>query len=418
MMQPQMDMGAPVPSDPMDANAAMQSPQPAMEPQGGGLAGALGLSPDALRRAMVSLAGGLSTVKSGTTAGEAIAQSLGGSFGGANKFDDSQDKRRVEALDRAIKMQEGDRLQEYRKGTLGISQQNADTSRLNSESGNFNWLPGTGMDADGKPTSGMYRVNRKDGSQEFQPGASVGSRTGIGGGRESVFKEKLRVGEAIHGVGSKEAADYAAGNRKLSDGDIAKYADRGARSELNGDYQMQKNLKDPEARRQWIENRAREIATGVKDLSNSLSPQPAAPAAPAGTSPRSAAPGKVPEISFKGQGTQVAPYQPMSKDDYDQIETGTYYMDPSTGKTKIKGGGKVSDAGGADTLQGNSGDDTLEDGPPNNAMLRTRASINTGAARENADSNRRWDSYQDLKTRARMGRNPNEMLPDGTWPAR
>lgn len=49
----------------------------------------------------------------------------------------------------------------------------------------------------------------------------------------------------------------------------------------------------------------------------------AASAAPASSSKKA---GKPDEISFNGDGTQAAPYEPRTKDDYDQIESGSYYV--------------------------------------------------------------------------------------------
>ena len=42
------------------------------------------------------------------------------------------------------------------------------------------------------------------------------------------------------------------------------------------------------------------------------------------------------EISMQGDGTQSSPYAPNSKDDYDGIESGTYYIHPGTGKVMLK----------------------------------------------------------------------------------
>lgn len=48
----------------------------------------------------------------------------------------------------------------------------------------------------------------------------------------------------------------------------------------------------------------------------------------------SAAPGS--EISMQGDGTQGNAYAPNSKDDYDQIESGSYYIHPSSGEIRRK----------------------------------------------------------------------------------
>lgn len=46
--------------------------------------------------------------------------------------------------------------------------------------------------------------------------------------------------------------------------------------------------------------------------------------------------GKSGEIGFDGDGSQGSPYAPATKDDYDQIESGTYYIHPSTGEVRLK----------------------------------------------------------------------------------
>lgn len=46
--------------------------------------------------------------------------------------------------------------------------------------------------------------------------------------------------------------------------------------------------------------------------------------------------GKAGEIAFDGDGSQGSPYAPATKDDYDQIESGTYYIHPSSGEVRLK----------------------------------------------------------------------------------
>lgn len=46
--------------------------------------------------------------------------------------------------------------------------------------------------------------------------------------------------------------------------------------------------------------------------------------------------GKAGEIAFDGDGSQGSPYAPATKDDYDQIERGTYYIHPSSGELRLK----------------------------------------------------------------------------------
>lgn len=69
-----------------------------------------------------------------------------------------------------------------------------------------------------------------------------------------------------------------------------------------------------------------------------LNPDGSAPASPAKTSaakPMKKA-GNPDEINIDGDGTQTVPYKPQSKDDYDQIESGTYYINPSDNTLRLK----------------------------------------------------------------------------------
>lgn len=78
----------------------------------------LGMDRETVNGLSHSLAGGLGKVRSGTTAGESIAQALGGSLAGGNAYDDKQDDRSHKALDAAIKLRGLDQLDTYRMGTL------------------------------------------------------------------------------------------------------------------------------------------------------------------------------------------------------------------------------------------------------------------------------------------------------------
>jgi hypothetical protein len=74
-------------------------------------------------------------------------------------------------------------------------------------------------------------------------------------------------------------------------------------------------------------NQQAAVAAGPKGMKQStMDKTPAQKPAPA--------PGT--EISMKGDGTQATPYAPTSKADYDQIESGTYYIHPSTGQLRLK----------------------------------------------------------------------------------
>src|ERR1700730_3646393 len=75
-------------------------------PGGGGLAAALGLTPDTLRRIGAGLAGGLSNVKSSPFPWQAAANAAGGAFAGENKSDDTNTTQTLQAIDRALKLQQ------------------------------------------------------------------------------------------------------------------------------------------------------------------------------------------------------------------------------------------------------------------------------------------------------------------------
>jgi hypothetical protein len=103
----------------------------------------LGMDRETVNGLSHSLAGGLSKVKSGTTAGESIAQALGGSLAGGNSYDDKQDDRQHKALDAAIKLRGLDQLDNYRMGTL---EERYDNPR------------GAAGRAGGAPTTGVERI--------------------------------------------------------------------------------------------------------------------------------------------------------------------------------------------------------------------------------------------------------------------
>jgi hypothetical protein len=85
----------------------LTSPSPPPGPQpgesgatgSGGLAAALGLNPDTMRRISAGLAGGLSNVKNSPFAGQVAANAAGGAFEAGNKSDET-------AINQALKLQQ------------------------------------------------------------------------------------------------------------------------------------------------------------------------------------------------------------------------------------------------------------------------------------------------------------------------
>ncbi len=93
-------------------------------------------------------------------------------------------------------------------------------------------------DESGKTVSKPYRFNRRSGEFEPAPGLEGSGRltkpTGLGGagnGRQSVFQQRLAVGNALYGEGTKEAADYAAGKRTANEQEIRQFAIKQAAKE-------------------------------------------------------------------------------------------------------------------------------------------------------------------------------------------
>lgn len=108
-----------------------------------------------------------------------------------------------------------------------------------------------------------------------------------GAGRASVYAQKLQVGEALYGKGSKAAADYAGGLRQMSPQEAAKASYAAARGILVG---MGKAFteQDVTAMAQRIEQQIR-TDFGQAGQGGPIAPQaPAGPGAPAGPA---AAPG-------------------------------------------------------------------------------------------------------------------------------
>lgn len=321
-------------------------------PQGGGLMSALGLD-DPVKRALLahSLAGGLANVKSSPFAMESLSHAMGGSLAGGNKYEDDEKARADKRLD-------SDRLDEYRKGSLGVAQQNAntnersrgDTAEIGRQNANTNeqWrLDQTeigrgrleqenwkfvGNTPEGLPIyhntrSGEERI----GGQKMQP--KVGA-----GGRDSVFQQRLKIGEQIYGSGTKEAADYAAGIKQLTDADAQKFGLSQAETEIRGNPELQRSFKSTADRQSWKDKRAGEIAGQLRartPRSAPSGPLPGRPGVggadirdPSRSAPMQPPAAAVPEISMGGQGTQAAPYQPQSPEDYAEIEPGSYYLHP------------------------------------------------------------------------------------------
>lgn len=259
---------------PTDAMAMAPAPASAA-PQGSGLASALGLNPYQARMIANSLAGGFGKVKSGTSAGESIAQALGGSLAGGNKFEDEDEKRKLAEKTQAD-------LADYRKGSLGISQQNADSNEAyrqsQADAGKYTPINVNGVDAEGKPVLKTVKFDSKTGNTSpFEEGTLAGKPGSPASGRESAFQQRLRAASQVYGEGTKEALDVASGIKKMNRSDAMKFGLSQAETELSRDMTLQRSLKTDKDRAAWKDKRGRELADSVlamPEMPGTVTPQP------------------------------------------------------------------------------------------------------------------------------------------------
>lgn len=286
-----------------------------------GILTALGMDPEHAASVKRSLAGGLSKVKSGTTAGESIAQSLGGSMTGGNNYEDAQDKRREGALDRAIKLKGQDELNDYRQGSLDRSNYGV-----------------AGQTQDGK---GVY-FDRRNGTEKVG-GQVLAPKAGAGGRGGGVTQWKYDAWMKANPGDEKGALDYASGQKKLGEPDINRLSAIAARDDLRGNPAMasrpqaEKDAYLKERMDFWRQQHRQGAAPAPAPAQPGGAPAPAAPGrsgviAPAGVGD------EPPMISMKGAGGQTDPYQPQSPDDYNEIPPGAYYQHPNDppGKLRLK----------------------------------------------------------------------------------
>lgn len=88
----------------------------------------------------------------------------------------------------------------------------------------YTFMPGTGTKpGTNEQVPGIWKGNSTDGSLEFSHEGTITGRGGAGGDA-SVYKQKLIVGNALYGEGTKEAADYANGRRSLTEAEMRRFA--------------------------------------------------------------------------------------------------------------------------------------------------------------------------------------------------
>lgn len=284
-----------------------------------------------------ALAGGLSHVGKdyGWTGLGAFAGGAGGALGGYGGQENKNREQNMKLLDQAIKLKaEGDRK--------GYYDSLAEWHRDQVKQGRFQLVPGIGKNDKGEDVPGAYQHNARTGDVEFRPGVQLTSRAG--GGRDSVFQQRLAVGTRLYPNDPKAAADYAAGSKTVSEAEANKFGMSQAEAELKAQPDLDAGfIGAPDKRNAWKEKRAKDIAGIIRSApppaagaQPGAAPQPSAPppAAP-GAKPTMAAPGSVPEISMKGNGTKGTPYAPQSADDYSQVTPGSYYVD-GAGMVRLK----------------------------------------------------------------------------------
>lgn len=289
-----------------------------------------------------ALAGGLSHVGKdyGWTGLGAFSGGMGGALAGYGGQENKNRDQNMKLLDQAIKLRaEGD-TDAYHKALIEYHNTVANQGR-------YQLVPGVGKDDKGNDVPGAYQHNTRTGDVEFKPGVQLTSRAG--GGRDSVFQQRLAVGTKLYPNDQKAAADYAAGNKSVSEAEANKFGMSQAEAELKAQPDLDASfIGAPDKRNAWKENRAKQIAGIVRSKPDvppaaqgaqpGAAPQPGAPPPPAaapGARPTMAAPGSVPQISMKGNGTKDTPYAPQSADDYSEVTPGSYYVD-GAGMVRLK----------------------------------------------------------------------------------
>lgn len=203
--------------------------------------------------------------------------------------------------------------------------------------------------ATGQPEKGYIKFNSADGEAEFVPGTQI---TGKAGGAGTQDPAAVRTAKWL--VDNKIAPDLNTGYQM-------------ARAGVNDATQWQRLVQaehkalanDPtymEADAAGKERMARQRVVDRKTNPYTVPPAPPTPpakpgmwdrmfgtgqqsnAAPATAAPAPAAPapqrnGQPAEISMKGNGTRVMPYQPTTEDDMRDVAIGSFYVNPADGRT-------------------------------------------------------------------------------------
>jgi len=203
----------------------------------------------------------------------------------------------------------------------------APTPAETSGAHNFDVINRSETDENGKPVVRSYKIDKRTGEMTPVEGEGGFSRaTGAGaGGSKSVYTQKRMDWLSVHPGDEQGALDYAAGRRQLSGAELVRSARAQAIQEINGNMQLK--FKADVERNAAINRRADENLQRMQEA-NQLQ-KTARP----GASMNIPQPG---QISMKGNGTQGAPYQVQTKEDYDEVTSGSYYHHPSDPPNKVR----------------------------------------------------------------------------------
>jgi hypothetical protein len=242
---------------------------------GGGLMSAF-MPENKQRQFMSSIAGGLSGMDPSFKAG-AFGKGMGGAISAGQKQEDNDTNQRLKLLDAAIKAKaQGD----------NTTYKNALTDYYKALTAK---AQGGGDDSTGTgKTSATERIiaslMKQNPGMSYQDALTLAKRGG--GNNDALGKERLASAAAARDPNS---------------------------------------FKNPEGTlNKW------------RQYYGASGPAPTPNNAPAPNAPSPAPANKPAELSFQGQGTRESPYMPKTKDDYDEIESGTYYINPADGNLRLK----------------------------------------------------------------------------------
>jgi hypothetical protein len=109
-----------------------------------------------------------------------------------------------------------------------------------------NALPGDGVDAEGKPTKGIYQFNPDTGRYDiFTPGITKGA-AGAGGSNGGVSKWRHDAWLALHPEDKQGALDYASGKKQMGSAEVVKAAHAIVDREMKNDPSIKKDERLPQ----------------------------------------------------------------------------------------------------------------------------------------------------------------------------